>query len=112
MTYTEKNELIAIKIMKWHKDEFGGWREADGTLRWPVEDFTPFDDETAAFLAVEEFGDCLHLKQHGEEGRWQAEFCGASYDSDTGKTYYGHGNCAAEAITNAMVILYENGVLS
>jgi len=45
----------------------------------------------AALEVVKHMADCLHLKQHGEQGIWEASFC--SYPGITG-----HGNTAQLAI--------------
>ncbi len=51
----------------------------------------------AAWEAVEEMNDCLHLREHGEEGRWEANFCG--YPGSRA-----HGATAPEAICKAALL--------
>jgi len=53
-------------------------------------------------LVVEKMGDCLHLREHGEEGRWNASFC-FSPESDA------HGDTAPEAVGLAALLATEVG---
>lgn len=43
-------------------------------------------DISAAWEVVEKMGDCLHLKEHGAEGEWEALFCGFSESKAHGET--------------------------
>ena len=54
-------------------------------------------DIAAAWEVVEEMGDCLHLRQHGEQGEWEAWFCG--YPNSKA-----HGETAPEAICKAALL--------
>jgi len=51
----------------------------------------------SAWEVVEKMGDCLHLKQHGEQGEWEAWFCG--YPNSKA-----HGETAPEAICKAALL--------
>lgn len=51
----------------------------------------------AAWEVVEKMDDCLHIKQHGECGNWQAYFCGYQKSKACGHT-------APEAICKAALL--------
>jgi hypothetical protein len=86
----------------WVEDE--GWyiadeRDEDGLIYRP---FNPSEDISAAWEVVEEMGDCLHLRQHGEQGEWEAWFCGYP-------TSKAHGETASEAICKAALLAVMDG---
>jgi hypothetical protein len=72
-------------------------RKLFGVLN-PDSRWRPSEDISAAWEVVEEMGDCLHLRQHGEQGEWEAWFCG--YPNS--KT---HGETAPEAICKASLLV-------
>ena len=57
--------------------------------RW--KDWHPTTNIAQAFEVVEKMNDCLHLKEHGEEGKWCAMFCASMME-------YEHGEIPALAI--------------
>lgn len=58
-------------------------------------------DIAAAFWAAEKMADCLHLRQYGEQGIWEASFCG--YPG-----IKGHGESAPLAICRAALLTKLN----
>jgi len=71
-------------------------RKLFGVLN-PDSRWRPSEDISAVWEVVEKMGDCLHLKQHGEQGEWEAWFCG--YPNSKA-----HGETAPEAICKAALL--------
>jgi len=86
----ELDALIAEKVMGWSWGIIGDLIPAYST------------DISAAWEVVEEMGDCLHLRQHGEQGEWEAWFCG--YPNSKA-----HGETAPEAICKAALLAVMDG---
>jgi len=57
----------------------------------------PSTSITAAWEVVERRDQCLHLKQHGEKGMWEAYFCHNYCEAD----FLGEGDTAPLAICRA-----------
>jgi hypothetical protein len=113
----EKDTLVAERIMGWKvfrkgidppNHGYDYWEEDEFAYGYPP-DMDPgdvanvpcsIDDYTgsirAAWCVVEEMNDCLHLKEHGAEGRWEANFCSCMS--------HGHGDTAAESICEAALL--------
>jgi hypothetical protein len=53
-------------------------------------------DISAAWEVVAKIQDCLHLREHGEQGEWEASFCGLDAK--------GHGETAQLAICKAALL--------
>ena len=43
----------------------------------PCSNWQPLTNMNHLWMCVENIDDCLHLKQHGENGVWSAMFCGS-----------------------------------
>jgi len=101
----ELDALVAEKVMGWeYKDAIYSWGEVLRPSQWIKPNGWPVDrvscystDISAAWEVVEEMGDCLHLKQHGEQGEWEAWFCG--YPNSKA-----HGETAPETICKAALL--------
>jgi hypothetical protein len=93
----ELDALVAEKVMGWFLDsDIGYWRNESGLCK-RQDKWSPSEDISAAWEVVEEMGDCLHLRQHGEQGEWEAWFCG--YPNSKA-----HGETAPEAICKASLL--------
>jgi hypothetical protein len=98
------NREVAEKVMGWK--DMGYWADGYGhaysinAVAGPdvfciahIEDtqcsceiWNPLEDLNQCFEVVEKIGDCLHLSEHGKEGRWAAQFCGCSMEWSHGDT--------------------------
>jgi hypothetical protein len=78
----------------------------NGAKSWLMEHRATFPryttDISAAWTVVAAMGDCLHLREHGAEGEWEAMFCGSGCDGASGET-------APLAICLAALIALING---
>lgn len=87
----ELDLLIAEKIIGWGKYE---------ALNYIPNKYST--DIAAAWEIAKKINDCLHLKEHGAKGNWEAYFCGyqiSKVDADT----------APEAICKAALLAVIGG---
>ncbi|MFA5132908.1 MAG: hypothetical protein WC444_06305 [Candidatus Paceibacterota bacterium] len=66
-----------------------------------VKDFDPMHRIEHAWMVVEKFDGCLHLRQHNKNGKWEAFFC------DAGPGHEAEGDTAQEAICKAALAAKE-----
>jgi len=100
----ELDALVAERVMGWHRRKRNGvevWVVTTDTfdppVTYPVECWNPSTSIAAAWEVVEKQDDCLHLKQHGEKGMWEAYFCHNYCEAD----YLGEADTAPLAICRA-----------
>ena len=87
MTPREIDALVAEKIFNqpvvwldikghkgFHREPFLCESNEGYGETYEVDSYTEYI--TDAWKIVEEMNDCLHLRQHGNRGRWAAKFCG------------------------------------
>lgn len=113
----ELDALVAAKVMGWktitvntpyrYVKNAGGCI-VDGTAERLSAGLIPHQwfpsrDIADAWEVVEKMNDCLHLKQHGKDGIWEAFFCISGPDME------GSGETASLAICRAALLTVSEG---
>lgn len=99
MTNRELDNWLAQNLMGWKKEKRFGtppygifyWIDESLSYKWlrPSEGWEawqPTESISDAFQVVEKMDDCLHLREHGEDGTWCAMFCVSMTEWISGNT--------------------------
>ncbi len=106
------NREVAEKVMGWTEEcptdpRRLYWKGSQGPLEThPAAAmigryFDPLHKIEHAWMVVEKFDGCLHLRQHNKNGKWEAFFC------DAGPGHEAEGDTAQEAICKAALAAKE-----
>ena len=94
------NREVAEKVMGWHIESGGNadhWFDSEDEIKiYRATTWNPLKDLNQCFEVVEKLADCLHLREHGKKGMWEATFCGCQ-----GIELEAHGQTPNEAILKA-----------